>query len=204
MKFSFFFTNNKIRLIKMFEHLDNVLKQFANISEKELNAVHNMLEIVKIEKNKVFIKENQIADTIAFIQSGYLRVAFNHDGDEVTRDITSVHSFITALTSFITKTPSFEVVKTITDCELYLIRRNDLNFLYENYNNWQKIGRRIVEEMFVRSQKRIYNLITKTAEEKYLNILNNKPDLIKNVPLQYIASYLGITSQSLSRLRKKI
>jgi len=188
----------------MFEHLDNVLKQFANISEKELNAVHNMLEIVKIEKNKVFIKENQIADTIAFIQSGYLRVAFNHDGDEVTRDITSVHSFITALTSFITKTPSFEVVKTITDCELYLIRRNDLNFLYENYNNWQKIGRRIVEEMFVRSQKRIYNLITKTAEEKYLNILNNKPDLIKNVPLQYIASYLGITSQSLSRLRKKI
>lgn len=188
----------------MFEDLDNILMQFADISEGELKAVHEKLEVVKIGKNEVFIDKGQISDSIAFIQSGYLRVSFNHDGDEITRDITSVHSFITALTSFITRKPSFEVVKTITDCELFLIKRDELNSLYETYNTWQKIGRRIVEEMFVRSQKRIYTLITKSAEDRYRYILEEKPDMLKHIPLQYIASYLGITSQSLSRLRRNI
>jgi len=188
----------------MFDDLDRVLTQFTNLTQTELKAVHDRLDIVKINKNEYFVDKGQISDSIAFIQSGYLRVSFNHDGDEITRDITSIHSFITALTSFITKKPSFEVVKTITDCELFLIKRENLNFLYDNYSVWQKLGRRIVEEMFVRSQQRIYSLITKTAEEKYKYILNEKPDMIKNVPLQYIASYLGITSQSLSRLRRNI
>ena len=97
----------------MFDNLDDILKQFADISEDDLKAVHDKLEIVKIGKNEFFVKEGEISDSIAFIQSGYLRVSFNHDGEEITRDITSVHSFITALTSFITRKPSFEIVKTI-------------------------------------------------------------------------------------------
>jgi len=188
----------------MFKYLDAILTQFSKITEDELKAVHDRLEIVKINKNDFFVNEGEISNSIAFIQSGYLRVSFNLDGEEITRDITSVHSFITGLTSFITRKPSFEVVKSITDCELYIIKRDDLNFLYENYNNWQKIGRRIVEEMFVRSQKRIYSLITSSAEDRYKYILEEKPDMLKHVPLQYIASYLGITSQSLSRLRRNI
>ena len=107
----------------MFDDLDRVLTQFTNLTQTELKAVHDRLDIVKINKNEYFVDKGQISDSIAFIQSGYLRVSFNHDGDEITRDITSIHSFITALTSFITKKPSFEVVKTITDCELFLIKR---------------------------------------------------------------------------------
>ncbi|MBN1253466.1 MAG: Crp/Fnr family transcriptional regulator [Bacteroidales bacterium] len=188
----------------MFDDLDKVLLRFANLSEQELNAVHEKLEIVNISKNEYLVQDGEIADSIAFIQSGYLRVCFNHDGDEITRDITSVNSFITALTSFITRKPSFEIVKTITDCELMIIKRENLNYLYQTYNNWQTIGRRIVEEMFVRSQKRIYSLLTSSAEDRYKFILEEKPDMLKNIPLQYIASYLGITSQSLSRLRRNV
>jgi len=138
------------------------------------------------------------------VRKGYLRTYFIKGGEEITRDISSVNSFFTALTSFITKKPSFEIISTITNCEVLMISREDLNYLYSKYNNWQMIGRRVVEEMFVRSQKRIYSFLTKSAEERYLKLMRDKPDLLQNVPLQYIASYLGITSQSLSRLRRKI
>jgi len=188
----------------MYKDLDSTLNRFIKLSGKELEDLHKRVKIQKIEKNVCLVNESSVADYIFFVRRGYLRAYFNKGNDEITRDISSINSFFTALTSFITKKPSFEIVSTITDCEVLMISREDLNYLYLNYNNWQMIGRRIVEEMFVRSQKRIYSLLTKSAEERYLKLMKEKPSLIQNVPLQYIASYLGITSQSLSRLRRKI
>lgn len=180
------------------------LNQLVNLSKEEEKALIERIKPIRLERNTIFVEEGKIANHIAFVKSGYLRIYFNHNGDEITRDISSVGSFFTALTSFITKMPSFEIVSCITDCELLLISREDLNYLYSNFNNWQMIGRRVVEEMFVRSQKRIYSLLTVSAEERYKKLLKEKPDMIQHVPLQYIASYLGITSQSLSRLRRNI
>lgn len=188
----------------MYQDLVSTINQFATLSEEEIEALSSCVKLQKLDKNVCFIDEGEIANYIAYVRSGYLRVHFNKEGDEITRDISSVNSFVTALTSFITKKPSFEIVSTITDCELLLISREDLNYLYQTYNKWQMIGRRVVEEMFVRSQKRIYSLLTRTAEERYMKLFTDKPDMLQNVPLQYIASYLGITSQSLSRLRRNI
>lgn len=188
----------------MYQDLVSTINQFATLSEEEIEALSSCVKLQKLDKNVCFIDEGEIANYIAYVRSGYLRVHFNKEGDEITRDISSVNSFVTAFTSFITKKPSFEIVSTITDCELLLISREDLNYLYQTYNKWQMIGRRVVEEMFVRSQKRIYSLLTRTAEERYMKLFTDKPDMLQNVPLQYIASYLGITSQSLSRLRRNI
>jgi CRP/FNR family transcriptional regulator, anaerobic regulatory protein len=188
----------------MYEDLVFSLNKFVILSDAEIAALNNRIELVVLEKNSVFIEEGEIAQHIAWVRKGYLRISFNKDGTDITRDISSVGSFFTALTSFISKQPSFEIVSSITDCELLLIKREDLNYLYQHYPNWQTIGRRVVEEMFVRSQKRIYSLLTVSAEERYMELLRKKPELIQHVPLQYIASYLGITSQSLSRLRRKI
>jgi len=188
----------------MYKDLDTTLNKFIKLSGVELDALHERVWVRKIEQHVVLVDETNVADHIMFVRKGYLRTYFDKDGDEITRDISSVNSFFTALTSFITKKPSFEIVSTITDCEVLMIGRDDLNYLYQHHSNWQMIGRRIVEEMFVRSQKRIYSLLTKSAEERYLKLMHEKPDVLQNVPLQYIASYLGITSQSLSRLRRKI
>jgi CRP-like cAMP-binding protein len=188
----------------MYDDLVNSLNKIVKLSPIELEALFTRVQTKKLAKNVCFVDEGKVANHIAFIRNGYMRIYFNKEGNEITRDLSSVNSFFTALTSFITKKPSFEIVSTITECELLLVNREDLNYLYQNFNNWQMIGRRIVEEMFVRSQKRIYSLLTVSAEERYKKLMREKPDIIKNVPLQYIASYLGITSQSLSRLRRKI
>jgi len=191
-------SDNTINNIKQF------LLHYVDFNELEISAMNNFIKTIRIKKNEVFINENEIAKYIAFTNKGYLRVYYNHNGNEITRDITPLHSFVTALPSFISQTPSFEIIKAITDCELIIIHKNDLDYLYTNYTKWERFGRKIMEEMFVESQRRAYSFITETAEDRYRRIMKQYPDMIREVPLTYIADFIGIKLQSLSRLRKTI
>ncbi len=188
----------------MYEDLKQFVSQFANLSGEEWEAVMPFIETRNLKKNEYFVREGEIARYISFTQSGYLRVYYNHDGDEITRDISPLHSFVTALPSYISQTPSYEIIQAITGCELFVIYHDNLELLYDSYSNWQRVGRRVIEEMFVQTQSRIYAFITQPAEVRYKEMMKQFPDIFQHVPLQYIASYLGITSQSLSRLRRSV
>ncbi len=188
----------------MYENLKQFVSQFANLSGDEWGAVEPFIETRKLKKNDYFVREGEIARYISFTQNGYLRVLYNHDGNEITRDISPLHTFVTALPSYVSQTPSYEIIQAITDCELLVIYRDHLESLYDKYNNWQRVGRRVIEEMFVQTQSRIYAFITQPAELRYKEMMKQFPDIFQHVPLQYIASYLGITSQSLSRLRRSV
>lgn len=190
--------------LEKFSNATEFIKRFVDFDQQELIAMRERIEIVQLNKNDIFIREGDIADRIAFTNKGYLRVYYNHDGEEITRDITPLHSFATALSSFVSQTPSFEIVSAITECELITIQKNDLEYLYATYPKWEKLGRRIIEEMFVESQRRIYSFITETAETRYIKLLQQYPEMVRDVPLKYVADFLGIKIQSLSRLRKSI
>lgn len=187
-----------------FNHLKSFVNQFVDFDQNDLDKIIDHIKFVQLNKHEIFISEGDIANEIAFTNKGYLRVFYNHEGEEITRDITPLHSFATALPSFISQTPSYEMISAITDCELITIRKENLEFLYSNYPKWERLGRRIIEEMFVESQRRIYSFITETAETRYRKLLSQYPDMIRDVPLKYIADFLGIKLQSLSRLRKTI
>ncbi|OFX23993.1 MAG: hypothetical protein A2041_03580 [Bacteroidetes bacterium GWA2_31_9b] len=187
-----------------FQNLIKFINHYVDFNEKEMKSISAFIEIVHLKKNEIFIHEGKIADKIAFTNKGYLRVYYNFDGEEITRDITPLHSFATALPSFISKTPSFEIISAITDCELFVIHKKDLEFMYSNFPKWERLGRRIIEDMFVESQRRIYSFIIETAEIRYKKLLIQYPDMIRDVPLKYIADFLGIKLQSLSRLRKPV
>lgn len=187
-----------------FKHVFHFINQFVDFEQKELDAMLNVVEFAELTKNEIFIHEGEIAERIAFTNKGYLRVYYIHEGEEITRDITPLHSFVTALPSFVSEKPSFEIIRAITDCELIVIKKTDLENLYDTFPKWERFGRRIIEEMFVESQRRIYSFITETAETRYNLLLKYYPDMIHHVPLKYIADFLGIKLQSLSRLRKNI
>ena len=187
-----------------FLYLINFICQFVDFKEQDINLIFDKVDVIQLKRNQIFINEGDIANKIAFTNKGYLRVYYNYDGEEITRDITPLHSFATALPSFITQKPSFEVISAITDCELIIIHRDDLEFLYSNYPKWERLGRRIMEEMFVESQRRVYSFITETAETRYRKLVKQYPEMIHDVPLKYIADFLGVKLQSLSRLRKTI
>ena len=184
--------------------VEHYLLGYVNFSQAEILALESITEVKHLKKNDIFINESDIANEIAFTNSGYLRVYYNHDGEEITRDITPLHSFVTALPSFISQKPSFEIIKAVTDCELITINKTDLETLYDTYPNWERFGRLIIEEMFVESQNRIYAFITEPAAERYKRLVKQHPDMIKAVPLKYLADFIGIKLQSLSRLRKRI
>lgn len=187
-----------------FKHVFHFINQFVDFEQKELDAMLHVVEFIQLKRNEIFIHEGEIADKIAFTNRGYLRVYYHHNGEEITRDITPLHSFATALPSFVSEKPSFEIISAITDCELIIIKKADLENLYQSFPKWERLGRRIIEEMFVESQRRIYSFITETAETRYNRLLRQYPDMIRQVPLKYIADFLGIKLQSLSRLRKNI
>lgn len=187
-----------------YTNLIRFIDRYVEYNQNELEEILPYIEVVRLKKNEILINEGDVASLIAFTNKGYLRVFFNHNGEEITRDITPLNSFATALPSFVTQTPSYEIISAITDCELFVIKKVDLDTLYDTYPKWERLGRRIVEEMFVDVQRRLYLFITETAETRYKLFIKRYPDMVHDVPLKYIADYLGIKIQSLSRLRKNI
>lgn len=186
---------------EIFENIIKIVNQLVDFNEEEMFALLNKVEIVQLKKKDVFIHEGEIANSVAFTNKGYLRVYYNHDGEDITRDITPLHSFVTALSSFVHQVPSFEIIDAITDCELLILSKNDIDYLCESFPKMERLYRRIIEELFVESQGRIYSFITETAETRYKKLVKQYPDMIFNVPIKYIADFLGVKSQSLSRLR---
>lgn len=190
--------------LEKFKNLIGFISQYVDYSLDELEEILPFIEVVPLRKNEILINEGDIANVIAFTNKGYLRVSFNHDGEEITRDITPLNTFATALPSFIKQKPSYEIISAITDCELFVIKKHDLDNLYNKYPKWERLGRRIIEDMFVDAQHRLYLFITETAEVRYKLFLKRYPDMIHDVPLRFIADFLGIKIQSLSRLRKNM
>lgn len=185
-------------------YLIEFICKYVDFTENDLKSIDGKIEFLNLKRNQIFINQGDVADKIAFTNIGYLRVYYLFDWEEITRDITPLHSFATALPSFISQKPSYEIISAVTDCELITISKKNLEFLYTNYPKWERLGRRIMEEMFVESQRRIYSFITETAETRYKKLLRQYPEMIHDVPLKYIADFLGIKLQSLSRLRKTI
>ncbi len=185
------------------EPLFNKIQSLVNMPEEVLHYCMQFLEYQELKKGDFFITPGETAKYLAFTASGYLRVYYDLRGDEITRDITPLHSFATALPSFIHRKPSVEGIQAITDASILIISEENLQKLFAFDAKWERLGRRIVEDMFVEAQERLYYFISENAETRYIYLMKRYPDMLLHVPLQYIASYLGVTSQSLSRLRKK-
>lgn len=181
------------------------IKRFINLSEDENRALENILIYKKIGKKELFAENNRVCTKLLFINKGYFRF-YHHDtnGNEITSDFYFAPSFITSYTSFITGEPSFVNVQAMDDMEVLEIQKNDLNELYLKYPNIERLGRLIAESVAITSEKHLFLLLNQTAEMRYKTLLERNPEYVNTIPLQHIASYLGITKETLSRMRKSI
>lgn len=138
------------------------------------------------------------------MQNGKLRVFYNDDsGNEITCYFVTQDNFISSFTSFLTNTPTTENISAIEDSSLRIISKSELETLSEEVSKIQIFRRVSAENLFITMEKRIAMLQSQTAHERYERMLKENPDIILSVPLQYTASFLGITPQHLSRLRKE-
>ena len=179
------------------------LNHFVSLSEEEENYLVSNFSHKKVGKGTLIVEEATICNEISFIVDGYARIFVTKDVDEKTIHLAKPGEFLCAFDSFLSQTPSDEVVEAVTDLEIYTINYDAIQKVYEYSSRMEKLGRLIVQQMFVKKERRVISLIKYTGQEHYQHLIESDPDLANNVPLQYIASYLGITPETLSRIRNK-
>ncbi len=189
----------------MVEDLKKYINQYIRLSSNETGAIEKLFVPCKIKKRELFAQVGKPCNKILFIQKGYFR--FYHldaKGNEITSDFYFAPSFITSYTSFISGNPSFVNVQSMQNIDALEIKKTDLYNLYQCYPNIERLGRLIAEQVAINSEKHLFLLLNQPAEMRYKNLLNEHTQYVKNIPLQYIASYLGISKETLSRMRKTI
>ena len=186
-----------------YSKLIDVISNYIDFYEQDEALIKSLFNYESATKGTVLIEYGALANKAFFILSGYLKYYKIIDsGEEWIIHLYAPNSFATSLNGFFLGKKSEEALQTITDCEFLSISRNDLEKLYAADCKWQIFGRKLMESFLIEKEERIIDQLSLTAHEKYLKLLKNQPDIIQNVPIKYIASFIGIQPESLSRIRK--
>jgi CRP-like cAMP-binding protein len=175
------------------------------VSLSAANEIAGRFESRVILKNQFLLTEGKISDEYLFLEKGYMR-AFAHDteGNEVTTNFCSHGQVVFEVSSFFNRARSKENIQALTDCEGWFITYKQLNELFHALPEFREFGRSILVKGFADLKTRMLAMITETAEERYETLLETNPEIFQHAPLKNIASYLGITDTSLSRIRKDL
>jgi CRP/FNR family transcriptional regulator, anaerobic regulatory protein len=193
------------RFDKMHENLLSVIRQRVTLSDSDIDLCTQYFEPVSFPKNRIIEEEGRVPQYLYFVVSGYMRLFYyNDNGDEITTHINCPPGFITAYFNFIGQTKASENVECITDCELLRITKNDLDLVTSKSEAFKDFSIWVFQQSIAYNENRSKELATLSAEQRYQNLIENYPHILHNVPLQYIASFLGMNAKSLSRIRKQI
>ncbi|MGB1003230.1 MAG: Crp/Fnr family transcriptional regulator [Salibacteraceae bacterium] len=181
------------------------LEKFGNVSNQDWDFFSSKLVCSEIPKKTIFLRLGEIENSISFIEKGGVRLFIPKEFEE--NDVTFGFSFsgelISAYDSFLTRSPSLYQLETLQDTVIWSIRYSDLQEVYDQTKIGDRLGRITAERLFLIKSNREQSLLNETPDERYLNLLKNRPELITQIPLKYIASYIGVTPQALSRVRKR-
>lgn len=185
--------------------ITNYLKSYNVLTDNEIENLTNLSTRRDLNKKEYWIREGEICKEVAFILSGTFRSFYILDnGEEITYCITFPNNLMTAYSSFITGQSTVENIQAITDVELLIIPKSTIDDLASRNPNWIKFLKIIAEQQYIELEKRIFQLQKNNALQRYSDLLKNQPEYIQKIPLQYLASYLGITKRHLSRIRSEI
>jgi Cyclic nucleotide-binding domain. len=178
--------------------------KYADFTEQDWHRIASKFIQQEFPKKTLILKKGQVERYVSFIEEGIVRYYIPKENKEITFELTFANDFIGAYDSFLTRQPSVYHIETITPTKLWRLSYEDVQTLYRETERGNLIGRLATEKLFLEKVKREISFLNDTAEERYLNLLTEQPELIKKIPLQYIASYIGITPQALSRIRRRI
>jgi CRP/FNR family transcriptional regulator, anaerobic regulatory protein len=180
------------------------IKSFVPLTKEEEDAFKEVIEVKQFNKKEFLLKEGQVCNKISFINSGCMRVFYDVEGIENTIQFFFADSWYTDYGSFLTGEPALENMQALEYTEVVQIKKNDLYELYNIYPVFDRVGRVMAENAFLSLSKLNKMLTNDEPEQRYLNLFKQRPEIVERIPQHYIASYLGIKPESLSRIRKRI
>jgi len=185
---------------QLFTHITN----YHPLSTEAQNALHDCFEKLTLSKNEYLLNEGQVCRHLYFLEDGALRGFYNLDGKEVTHWFGFEQDFVTSFHSFITGRAAVENIQLLEGSILWAISKEQLAELFNRFHEIERLVRIAYEKYYIRLEERFVNAQFKTATERYENLLLQSPHILERVPLGHIASYLGISQETLSRIRSKL
>lgn len=159
---------------------------------------------IEYKKKEVILCEGEIENYLSFVESGTARLFFVKENRELTTRFVFAHQYLTSYDSFLQRSPSRCTVEALTDMVVWKIHYDDLQDVYRTSSIGNLIGRVTVEHIYLAKSDKEFSYLSESAEERYLKLMKEHPGLFQLVPLKYIATFLGITPQALSRIRRRI
>ncbi|MFY0256347.1 Crp/Fnr family transcriptional regulator [Chitinophaga sp. 30R24] len=188
-----------------YQKITRLIAELVRIDKFDQHLIKEVFEPVSYRKSHVIVSSGDIARYMYFINTGYLRLYhIDGDGEEVTNHINCPMGFMTAFNSYITQTRSHEIFECITDCELLRITRGNLDELLKHNQRWAELGKILYEEIIRYNEQKVKDQVSLTTKQRYFNLVEQLPDIMQQVPLSYIASFMGIKPDSLSRIHREV
>ncbi|WP_297333496.1 Crp/Fnr family transcriptional regulator [Flavobacterium sp.] len=184
-----------------------VLKSIAeriSFNEEAGEAFLKMLHYRELKRKDHLMHEGKICDFVIFIVSGCIRYYYIKDGEERTGQFFFENGWFSDYQSFITATPTQLNVQALEDCKMYMFYKPDLLKLYDEWPVFERFGRLIAEQVVMGMMRKNESLTNLSYEERYLKLIKERPKVVERVPLKYIASYLNMKPESLSRIRSRL
>lgn len=190
--------------LTQYDQLFKVFSPMGTLSDGLRDAIVRNSKIIEVAKKQKLLGEGEKSDSIYFIISGAARIFYlNKEGIETNTWFLFENELLISVYSFFTSQPSFEYIETLEDCILITLKKEKLDWLYENYVEFNIIGRRLTELYYVRNEAQANSLRMLSAKERYEQLIRTQPQILQRVSLSHVSSYLGISRETLSRIRKK-
>jgi CRP-like cAMP-binding protein len=183
--------------------LEKYIHTYFGIANDDLASIVSFFRPLTLKKGDYFLKAGGQSDRLGFVQSGIIREFIVINDKEVTKWISTKGYFAVDLSSFYFHNPSRWNIQALTNCELFVIDSKNYQKIGQVIEKWKELEKLFIAKCFTTLEDRILSHLSMTAEERYNQLFKFNKELFNQVPLQYLASMLGITPETLSRLRKK-
>lgn len=185
------------------EDLLDYLNSVNKLKKASIDFLSQNLKEIEIPKKEFVLTEGHICRHIYFIKTGLLRSYHWHSGNEISSAFLKEGDLALSVKSFFNQSISRENIQALEDCSLFVLSYDELQFAYNSFPDFNSLGRILTEKYYQLSEQSLFSLRMHTAREKYLLLLKHFPQIAQRVPLKYIASYLSITQETLSRIRSQ-
>ena len=183
--------------------LQHYIKSYFGVTKENVTKVASFFKATELKKGDFFIKSGQYCEKLSFIKSGYIRVFTDYNEKEVTQWIGNKGQFITDLSSLIFKQRARWNIQALSDCQLYTIEKENYNLLNSIVPDWETLEKQFIASCFIALEDRVFSHLSLNAEERYDQLFEHNAALFNQVPLHYLASMLGMSAETFSRIRNK-
>lgn len=184
--------------------LNQYLQTYFGVQADQLPELSQLFVAEQLEKGDFFIRQAQYCRKMSFVKSGYLRISAQVEDKEVTQWIAERDYFVTDLASFLLQTPARWQIQALTPVELFTISFDRYQKIHEILPTWPQIEKNFLTHCFITLENRVFSFLSMSAQERYEQLFQENPTLFNQIPLHYLASMLGMTPETFSRIRKNL